>query len=309
METKQGNLDVDQVINTAHYAQIFTDNLNDAYGVYDDAWLTLAVEGFDEYGELVKLYRDENNELVLEPVDDNEYSFQNLATCDNRLVDSLGFHLNAYDLELPEYIEGEVNLYAGNGTYPYGEVYESDVEFNMNWNSIDNDYTVDVDTFNAQNYNSQNFLLSTLPITSQGAFVEGELYLHHRINLTDSNNIITSGLPTGVEFAVAITNSTSRIDSVDITSIERVSAPWDWVESWQGFALTEEDYITYNGDNADTYNPSTQVLTQGTHFEFVLIDEGESQIHFYEIYHHNINCQNILLLTFLLNLRVLLRIF
>ncbi|KKN33509.1 hypothetical protein LCGC14_0803060 [marine sediment metagenome] len=279
METKQGMLDVSQIINTAHYAQIFTDRLTDAYGVYNNSWMTIAVEGFEGYGELVELYK-EDGELKFDYVENNEHYFQNLDSNDYRLTDSLGFHINAYDLELPRYIEGEINLYAGNGTYAYGEVYESDKEFDMNWPY--SAYTVNADTFNANNYNSDNFMLTTLPITSQGAFIEGELYLHHKINLTDSNNIITSGLPPGVEFAVAMANSTSRISSLDITSIDRISRPWSWVESWQGFALTEDDYSTYNPNNAIFYNPPTTTLTEGVHYDLFITESGENQIHFNE---------------------------
>ncbi|KKL90900.1 hypothetical protein LCGC14_1900070, partial [marine sediment metagenome] len=137
MLKKDGSLDTTKIINTPHWVQIFTDNLLDAYGVYDDAWLTLAVEGFSDYGELVKLYRDGNDELQFLPVAENEFSFQSLAITDRRLVDSLGLHINVYDLELPEYIEGEVNLYGGKGKNPYGEVYVSDMELDMNW--VDSD--------------------------------------------------------------------------------------------------------------------------------------------------------------------------
>ncbi|MBA7678549.1 hypothetical protein ES703_86826 [subsurface metagenome] len=282
MLTKKGDIDESQVINTAHYTQIFTDRLNEAYGVIDDALVTIAVEGFDDYGELVKLYRDEDNDdqLTFEPIKDNEYCFQNLASHDYRLVDSLGLHIDAYDLDLPEYIEGEVNLYAGNGTYSYGEVYE-DLELSMNWDSTGNsNYTVDIDTFNAHDYNSDNFLLSITPLTGNYMYVEGELYLHHRIDLQTAD-IITSGLPENVEFAIVLPNTTSRIDSLSVKNIDRICNPWDWVESWQGFALTEDDYNLYNPDLAETYNPSGTALDVGVHYDLVINDEGRDQLNFY----------------------------
>ena len=56
-------------------------------------------------------------------------------------------------------------------------MYESDVLFDMNWDSTGySDYIVNVDTFSKNYYNSQN-LLTTLPITSQGAFIEGDFFL------------------------------------------------------------------------------------------------------------------------------------
>ncbi|MHA2336157.1 MAG: hypothetical protein ACXACX_02590 [Candidatus Hodarchaeales archaeon] len=283
--TKQGELDVSKAINTGQYMQIFTGRLDTVYDILDDSWLTLAVEGFDQYGDLVKLYRDANDILTFETQEDNSFYFQSLASSDRRLVDSMGLHLNAYNLELPEYIEGEINLYAGKGTNTYGEVYVDDKEFDMNWDSTGfNDYEVDVDTFNAYDYNSQNFLMSTFPLTGQYMLVEGELYLHHKIDISDSNNIITSGLPANVDFAVVVPNETSRISSLSVKSIDRVSAPWDWVESWQGFALTEDDYgQLFNPDNADTYNlPASQLLlTPGVDYELVINAEGRDQINFF----------------------------
>ena len=282
MKNKRNEINVAQTINTAHYAQIFTDRLNEAYDVVDDAWVTIAVEGFNDYGELVKLYKDENNydELTFEVINNNSYSFKSEQSQDYRLTESLGLHINAYDLELPEYIEGEVNLYAGKGTEPYGEVFVDAKEFNMNWQY--SDYTVDVSQFNDNIYNTQNFELSTQPLTSQYMYVDGDLYLHHRVDLTDSNNIISSGLPSEVQFAIEIPNATTRIDHVDINTIDRISTPWVWVESWQGFALKQDDYIVYNPDNADTYTPSTVLLTEGTHYDLVITEQGENQIHFYE---------------------------
>ncbi|KKM01079.1 hypothetical protein LCGC14_1798020, partial [marine sediment metagenome] len=281
--SKKNELQISNIINTPQYMQIFTNNLMDEYGVLDDSWLTISAEGFGDYGELVKLYRDTNDELTFEAQTDDEFYFQSTAATDRRLTDSLGFHLNAYDLELPEYIEGEINLYAGKGTYPYGEVYESDVEFSMDWGTTGNsNYTVNINSFNAHDYNSQNFPLSTLPLTGQNTYIEGELYLHHRIDLTDSANIITTGLPTNVEFAVIIPNATSRIPSLSVKSIDQIGTPWDWVESWQGFALTESDYQLYNPDSATFYNPSVP-LTEGTHYDVVVNSEGRDQINFHFI--------------------------
>ncbi|NVM56331.1 MAG: hypothetical protein HWN66_21720, partial [Candidatus Helarchaeota archaeon] len=244
MVNRTGGLKVESVINTAHYSQIFTDRLNDSYGIIDDSWLTLSVEGFSDYADLVRLY-EYNDELAFEDLPDNIFQFQCLEDHDRRLVDSLGIHINAYDLEIPEYIEGEVNLYAGKGTYTYGEVYE-EKEYEMGWTS---DYEVDVDSFDPDSFNSQ-FSLSDLPLTTQYMYVVGELYLHHRIDISDPSNIITSDLPANVEFAVIIPSSTTRISSVDVSYIDRISKPWDWVESWQGFALTQEDYdeVLYNPD-------------------------------------------------------------
>ncbi|MHA2253104.1 MAG: hypothetical protein ACXAD7_22260 [Candidatus Kariarchaeaceae archaeon] len=275
MQDKKDELDVSQVINTPHYAQIFTDRLNEAYDVVDDAWVTIAVEGFGDYGELVRLYRDTDDVLRFEEIEEDAYSFKSEQSDDYRLTESLGLHIDAYDLELPEYIEGEVNLYAGKETEPYGEVFVDAQEFAMNWQ--EDDYTVDVSQFNAQ-----NFELSTQPLTSQYMHIEGQLYLHHMINLSDTSNIISSGLPTGVQFAVEIPNATSRISHVDISTIDRICSPWDWVESWQGFSLTEDDYSIYNPDNADAYIPSVITLVEGTDFDLVITEEGENQLHFYE---------------------------
>ena len=274
----EGNLQVSTIINTQNYAQIFTDRLTDAYDVVDNAWFTIAVEGFNGYGDLVELYRDENDDLAFETQEDDQFYFQCLEENDRRLVDSLGFHLNAYDLELPEYIEGEVNLYAGKGNNTYGDEYISDLEFTIDWRQ---DYVVDVNNFDEDTFN-ENFVLSELPLTSDGIFIEGELYLHHKIDITESQNIITTDLPSGVDFAILIPDSTERIGSIEVSNIDRIARPWDWVESWQGFALTEADYMGYNPVNALSYPTSFVRLTPSYHYEVVLTDEGLTQVHFFD---------------------------
>ena len=274
----EGNLDVSSIISTPNYMQIFTDRLTDAYDVVDNAWFTIAVEGFNGYGDLVKLYRDENDDLAFETQEEGEFNFQCLESHDRRLIDPLGFHLNAYDLELPEYIEGEINLYAGNGTYAYGDVYVEDEQYNINWGD---DYVVDVDTFDADAFNEE-FFLSDLMLTSDTLFVEGELYLHHKIDITDSQNLIITDLPVGVEFAIIVPESTDRIDSVEVAYIDRIGQPWVWSESWQGYALTIDDYIGYNPDNAQSYPSSFNELTPEADYELVLTEEGQTQVHFYK---------------------------
>jgi len=111
--TKKGDLNIIKTINTAQFAQIFTDRLDQEYNIIDNTWLTITVEGFGNYSDLVRLYRDDNRELQFENVQNNEWYFQSLPENDRRLVDSLGLHLNVYNLELPEYLEGEINIYAG----------------------------------------------------------------------------------------------------------------------------------------------------------------------------------------------------
>ena len=282
MLTKDGELDISTVINTGHYAQIFTDRLTEAYGVVNNSWLTIAAEGFNGYGQLMMLSK-EDQELVYELVENNEHYFKCLEDDDYRLTDSLGFHINAYDLELPEYIEGEINLYAGIGTHTYGEVFE-EKQFSMNWDSTGySDYTVKLDTFTDQyTYNAENFKLSELPLTSDYMSVEGELYLHHLIDLNTPANII---YPSGAQFGVIIPNSTDRISSLNIKYIDRIARPWDWVESWQGYSLTNDDFEdhVYNPGNAIVYNPSQPpyTLTEGSEYELVITESGENQIHFY----------------------------
>ncbi|GAH59316.1 unnamed protein product, partial [marine sediment metagenome] len=146
-----------------------------------------------------------------------------------------------------------------------------------NW---DNDYTVNTDTFNAHDYNSDNFLISRTPLTGDYMYVEGELYLHHKIDLTTAE-LITSGLPANVEFALVLPNTTSRIDSLSVKNIDSICHPWNWVESWQGFGLTEDDYSLYNPDLAETYNPSGTALVEGVHYDLVINDEGRDQLNFY----------------------------
>lgn len=99
-------------------------------------------------------------------------------------------------------------------------------EFNIDWQQ---NYIVDVDNFDEDAFN-QGFNISDLPLTSEGLFVEGELYLHHKIDITDSINIITSDLPSGVEFAIAIPESSERIEFIELSSIDRIARPWDWCD-------------------------------------------------------------------------------
>ncbi|NVM55121.1 MAG: hypothetical protein HWN66_15555, partial [Candidatus Helarchaeota archaeon] len=168
----------------------------------------------------------------------------------------------------------------GKGTHVYGSIYVNDREYSMDW--IYSDHTVDIDAFSANSYNSQNFLLSEQPITSDYMLIEGSTYMHHRIDLLDSNNII---YPQGAEFAVIIPNSTDRIDSVVIDHVDQISDPWDWVESWQGFSFTEQDFNEvlgyYDQLNMETFNSSTNILTPDD-YELVVNDNNEYQVNFFD---------------------------
>jgi hypothetical protein len=236
---------VESIINSPNYIQIFTDRLTDAYDVVEDSWFTIAVEGFDGYADLVKLYRDESDNMAFEVQADDQFYFQSLAENDNRLVESLGLHLDAYDLDRPMQIGGDINLYAGKGTHPFGDVFVEQ-EFSMDWAG---NYHVDVDTFDVDSFN-EKFFLSELPLTSNEPYVNGELYFHRRIDISNPDNVITSDLPANVQFAIVLPNSTERLDSVFVSDIDKIAEPWDWCESWQGYAFTESDYITYNPEMA-----------------------------------------------------------
>jgi len=137
---------------------------------------------------------------------------------------------------------------------------------------------VDFATFDANQY---NYFLSELPLTSQELFVESQLYLHHRINISDSQNVITSDLPAGVEFAVLIPDSTERLDSIDIEYIDRIAKPWTWCESWQGYSLTAKDYLTYNPSEARSYPSSFVKLDSATEYELVVNSNGQYQVNFF----------------------------
>jgi hypothetical protein len=276
---KDGSLDVLNILNSPNWVQIFTSPLHQAFDVLDDSWLTIAVEGFNDYGELVRLNKN-GEDILFNPQANNEYFFQSLEQNGRILTESLGFYLNATDLKTPEYVEGEVNLYKGKGAHMYGEVYEYDREMSMNWQY--SDYTADTSTFDASDYNSDNFFITERPLTSNYMYVEGEVYMHHRFDLTNTSQVITTGLPSGVEFAVIIPNETVRLSSVEVEGIERVCAPWDWVESWQGYSLTSEDYATipvYNEDNLGSYSPSSGLSTSS--YELVVNDEGMYQLNFF----------------------------
>jgi len=285
MRTEEGNLDVSEIISLPNFIQIFSGSLYDTFGIEDERWATVSIEGFNGYADLVRLYRDASEELAFETMLTeeglDEYYFEVLESSGYQLTESLGLHLDAYDLEVPEYLQGEINLYAGKGAYPYGDVYE-EKEFEMNWDDLGySDYTVDLGTFSASTYNSQ-FELSYLPLTSDGVYADAEIYLHHRVDISVAENIITENLPVGVNFAVLIPSSTTRIDAVDVSQVDRVSVPWTWVESWQGFSLTESDFDSYVHDNAllSSYSPSSTTLTEGYHYDLVETSEG-SYLHFY----------------------------
>ncbi len=102
----------------------------------------------------------------------------------------------------------------------------------------------------------------------------GDLFMHYQVNISDQNSIITEGLDPGVEFAIAIPSSTNRISSVDIQNIDSISQPYKWVESWQGYSLTQSDFDSLDSYNPETmyYNPSTRILSPDNHYELVLND-------------------------------------
>ncbi len=267
---RSGGLEEDMVISSPLYAQIFTDNLKDCYNVLDYSWMTIAAEGFDDYGTLVTLSKDEFNKIEFTERG-SQFNFQSIPEA-RRLVDSLGFHLNAYSITQPTYLDGFVNLYAGKEAWSDGSEYVSN-EFSMNW-PYGSYQTPEYDTFVAGDYNKANFLLSTTPITGEEyVSASGSLYLHHRIDVDNSANIITEGLPNGYHFAVVIPNSTSRIEFVDIESIDQVGATWSWAESYQGYALLQSYFTPFNPSNLNLYQPSDSFVPE-EYYTIIRRDDG-----------------------------------
>jgi len=279
---RRGKYDVELFLNSNHWIQIFTADLKDTYNVPDNSWMTIGVEGFDGFGELKQIIQDQETKEISFTNQGTEYSFKSLAEHDRRLVDSIGFHLDCYDIEEPLYLEGLVSLYKGLGTY-YDGSYEVDNEqYAMDWQGAD--YVVDIKTFDASVYNDQ-FLLSETPLSTNDYMdVSGSVYMHHRVNISDTNNIITENLPSGVKFAYSIPSSTARIDTIEVESIERICTPYDWVESWQGYSLTEDNFDELSPYNPEAmvYNPSARKLSSNIHYELVLNDTSQCLIYFYE---------------------------
>ena len=112
--------------------------------------MTIATEGFDNYTELVKLEKTQGG-LIDFLSQGSEYQFQSLDEYDNRLVDSLGWHLNLYDVEEPMFLTGSVDLYKGRGTDYSGSEYIYKEPYSMNWTYNDHSITGDIEDFNANN--------------------------------------------------------------------------------------------------------------------------------------------------------------
>ncbi|GAH68133.1 unnamed protein product, partial [marine sediment metagenome] len=192
---RRGKFDVKRFLNSNHWIQIFTADLKDTYNVPDGSWMTIGVEGFDGFGELRKITQDLDTKEISFTSQGVEYNFQSLASDngDRRLVDSIGFHLDCYDIEEPLYLEGLVNLYKGKGMHYDGATEVQNKEYAMNWPY--DDYVIDIDSFDASEYNSENFFLSKTPITDGAIYIDGSIYMHHRINISDSNLIIENPSP------------------------------------------------------------------------------------------------------------------
>ncbi|MCP6727617.1 MAG: hypothetical protein KJI69_06420, partial [Patescibacteria group bacterium] len=243
--------------------------------------MTLAIEGFDGYGNLSTLSINSPTDPIEITTNGTEFYFQSLESQDRRLVDSLGFWLNAYDFEEPQYLEGFVNLYKGLGTDIYGSNYQSR-EYAMNWDNEDyqlpTQYMSDFVTSDLGTYNENNFGLSDTPLTTDGVYIEGEVLMHHEFSRDET---FTDGLPLEVFRAYTIPNETARISSVQVSDIIGISSPYSYVESWQGYTFTDPSAsITYSPDNylANPIIPS-DALSSGEYTLFAN-ENGSYEIYF-----------------------------
>ncbi|MBA7705075.1 hypothetical protein ES703_113899 [subsurface metagenome] len=279
---RRGKFDVELFLNSNHWIQIFTADLKDTYNVPDGSWMTIGVEGFDGFGELKQIIQDQETKELSFTNQGTEYSFKSLAEHDRRLVDSIGFHLDCYDIEEPLYLEGLISLYKGLGTHYDGSYEVENKQYAMDWQN--EDYVVDIETFDASDYNDK-FLLSDTPLSTNDYMdVSGSVYMHHRVNISDTSNLIFENLPAGVEFAYSIPTSTVRIDYIEVQSIDRICTPYDWVESWQGYSLTSEDFDELSPYNPEamSYKPSYQKLPSNNHYKLVANGTDQYLIYFYK---------------------------
>jgi len=197
-------------------------------------------------------------------------------------VDSLGWHLNLHETEEPIYLTGTLDLYKGKGTDLTGDDYIYMEPYTMNWSYNDHCYVGDIEGFDANNYNKDNFYISELPLSNGKASVYGEIFTHHIININTDPNIIDPGLEDDFEFAYLFPNETSRIDFIDVARISQIGELYNYLESWQGYSFLPEDYVDYNPDSFNLHNfePATNIISEND-YELVIVNGTLYQINFY----------------------------
>ncbi|TXT67761.1 MAG: hypothetical protein BAJALOKI1v1_10024 [Promethearchaeota archaeon] len=283
---ENGEPDYAAITTTPHFYQITSQDLTEApFNLLSDSQITVALTNLSET-ELVSLNSDNGK---IDFISHGTKKTFTLSEQQGNAVPNLALFINCYDIDMPQYQDGYLDLYYGSGTEVEGEKrststismtaigtwlnYRAKVEDNviLGWDST---------------YDFTDKFLTTDRIT-----VSGKVFYHALANLSESsdeylNKIqmkeIFDSYTREIEFGIPLP------EQYDIADIRAVGHPYEYHLSIQGFPVESTDeYMQYleadDHDNfpEDEFNQPTNRLpdidleTGKLNYE-VAIDENDS---------------------------------
>ncbi len=252
--TADGDLDVNSIIHTPHYFQIFSHNFLQGFDLINNSQVTVGLQGLP------------NTTLVsLRETGDGEFYFQyfgdektiSISEANGYSIPNLGMFINSYNLDSPLYQEGYLDLYYGSGTEIDGEAhYSNEIVMQYETNPVNNYYSI-VENYIPisweETYDFTDKFLSTEQIE-----VTGEVFYHQLFKLTEDINDTTEinkifdNYPKTVYFGIQLPND------LDINRIRAVGLPYSYAISSQGFPIgkNKSEYCICIENGAQIFEPS-----------------------------------------------------
>jgi hypothetical protein len=253
-----GSLDVQSVVSTPHYWQIFSLPFRDSPiynylpkspftpNLLEDSQVTVELEGLPHSSLVALDYSDYSFDYLgkTETYDVNDASYNMLT--------NLGMFTSAYNIEETMVQDGFVNLYYGSGTEIWGEKdYSSRIY--MDGGGVP-DYTSSIDFDSLSGFGipdswETTFDISDKFLTTSDITVSGSVLYHQLFDLTteviqktDIDLIFDGSGIEGIEFGIQLP------DKLSISNIRAVGQPYDNYISFHGFPYDP------TGTYIDTYS-------------------------------------------------------
>lgn len=263
---KYCNLDINSVITTPHYFQIFSRPFVD--GAYGDSPFNL----FDGSQVTIALTDLPNSTLVsLDSNGGENYNFNYWGTSktlsvseDNfYMIRNLGMFIDTYNIDETLYQDGYLDLYYGSGTEIDGEKqYINNIFMDYAGVSVE-DYT-SASSYNVPTSWNNTYDFTNKFLTTDAIKVEGQVFYHQIFDLeTDLNsssviNDIFPNYENDIYFGLQLTSN------FDIDEIRAVSKPYFYSLSVQGFPTGKykENYCSIQSTSSGDFDPTPKLIDE-----------------------------------------------
>jgi hypothetical protein len=282
-----GNMDVNAMINTPHYFQVFSKPFldsqwgNSPFDLLNNSEVTVALEDLP-YSSLISLEGTSGSYNInyLGTQETLPVNIQNYY-----MIPNLALFTDVYDTDEILFQEGNINLYYGSGTDTQGEEY-SIKKIDMSYEDLEvDDYESSINNGIPDSWEDV-FNITEQLLTTQEITVSGTVLYHQLFDL--SNDIIDGADLTeilddisGAYFGVQLP------DNVSIDHIRTIGTPYTYDLSVQGFPIGSYFDGTYckvvttgTTQNFDA-RATTSILNPTIDFSLEFASNGSKYIVFY----------------------------